>query len=309
MWHNSAQSALVVPSLNAGPSFNYFVAAINRLTLGTTFKILIDSGSTDSTIQMAINSDFTVHIIPPDEFNHGATRQLALSICPEAEIIIYMTQDAILSTPDSIKNLLAPFWEDERVGAVCGRQLPHADASPIAAHARLFNYPAVSSTKTKEDIPRFGIKAAFISNSFAAYRRTALLEVGGFPSDVIFGEDTYVATKMLQTGWKIAYAADATCYHSHNYSIKEELERYFDIGAFHSRENWFIESLGKPEGEGKRFVLSELRYLLEISPQHIPSACIRTLLKFIGYKLGQREKVLPLWLKRVLSMNKRYWQG
>ncbi len=187
-------------------------------------------------------------MISRSSFNHGRTRQLAADLCPEADIIIYMTQDAILASPDSVKNILTGF-NDEKVGAVCGRQLPYPDASPIAAHARLFNYPAVSSVKSKDDIKRIGIKAAFLSNSFAAYRRTALMDVGGFPSNIIFGEDTYVAARMLLAGWKVAYAAEATCYHSHNYRIVEEFRRYFDIGIFHSQEKWFISLLGKAEGE------------------------------------------------------------
>lgn len=299
--------ALIVPALNAGGGFKQFLAALRDQSFLPATLLLLDSESNDGTVAVAQEAGFIIATILRKDFNHGATRQLALTLCPDADIIIYMTQDAILTSPDSIKNILAPF-EDEKVGAVCGRQLPHTDASPIAAHARLFNYPSESSIKSKDDISRFGIKAAFISNSFAAYRRTALMEVGGFPSDVIFGEDTYVATKMLQAGWKIAYAAKATCYHSHNYSMTEEFERYFDIGVFHSREKWFIESLGKPEGEGKKFVVSELRYLLKHAPWLIPAACIRTALKFFGYKLGQREKALPLWLKRKMSMNKGYWK-
>lgn len=304
---NPFRTALVVPTLNAADVFNSFLSALHDQTYCPTVMYLLDSESNDCTINLAQTAGFLVDIIPRNEFNHGATRQRALALCPDAEIIIYMTQDAILASPESIRNILLPF-EDEKVGAVCGRQLPHADASPISSHARQFNYLDKSSVKTKEDIPRLGIKSAFLSNSFAAYRRTALMDVGGFPSDVIFGEDTFVAAKMLQAGWKLAYSAEAACYHSHNYQVMEEFRRYFDIGVFHSREKWFISSLGKPEGEGKKFVLSELRYLLKHSPWLIPSAIVRTGTKLVGYKLGQREVQIPLWLKRKLSMYKGYWK-
>lgn len=299
---------LVIPTLNASDSSNLFFNAFAKQSVQPEILLAIDSSSNDNTVDTFNNIGFQVYQIPRTSFNHGATRQLALSLCPDADIIIYMTQDAILASPDSIKNILAPF-DDKKVGAVCGRQLPHADASPIAAHARLFNYSAESSIKSQTDIPKLGIKAAFISNSFAAYRRTALMDVGGFPSDVIFGEDTFVVAKMLQADWKVAYSAEASCYHSHNYSIIEEFRRYFDIGVFHSREKWFIASLGKPEGEGKKFVISEMRYLLKHAPRLIPSAIIRTGLKLLGYKLGQREQDMPPWLKRKLSMNRGYWKN
>jgi len=297
---------LVCPTLNAGViANNIFMSLSNQSAIINTF-LIIDSSSDDNTLEIFTKNGFHVHQIHRKTFNHGVTRQLALTICPDADIIIYMTQDAFFASPDSIKNILAPF-NDLNVGAVCGRQLPHANASPIAAHARLFNYPAESSTKSEEDIRHIGIKAAFISNSFAAYRRTALMSVGGFPADVIFGEDTFVAARMLQTGWKVVYSAEAACYHSHNYSMVEEFQRYFDIGVFHSRETWYLSSLGKPEGEGKKFVLSEINYLAKRAPWLIPSAIVRTGLKLIGYTLGQKEHLMPLWIKRKLSMNKGYW--
>lgn len=298
--------ALIVPTLNAGYGFRQFLSELRGQCFLPDTLLLLDSESDDGTVAMAQEAGFIIETVQRKDFNHGATRQLALSFCPDANIIIYMTQDAILASPESIKNILAPF-EIEKVGAVCGRQLPHADASHVAAHARLFNYPTESSVKSIDDISRIGIKAAFISNSFAAYRRTALFNVGGFPSNAILSEDTHVVAKMLQNGWKLAYAADATCYHSHNYSIMEEFRRYFDIGVFHGRESWYLAMLGKAEGEGIKFIISEISYLFHHAPWQIPFAMGRTALKLFGYKLGQREKDMPLWLKRKLSMNKGYW--
>jgi len=98
------------------------------------------------------------------------------------------------------------------------------------------------------------------------------------------------------------------CYHSHNYSVIEEFRRYFDIGVFHSRESWFIQKMGKPEGEGKKFVISELRYLLKRAPWVVPSAAVRTGMKLVGYKMGIREQIMPSSLKLKLSMNKGYWR-
>jgi len=297
---------ITLVTYNGGDILSKCFDRIYANSVGPDSILVIDSSSSDGSFEHALSRGCTVKKIRKIDFNHGDTRQLALSICPVADIIIYMTQDSILASPDSVKNILTPF-KDEKVGAVCGRQLPYPDASPIAAHARLFNYPDVSSVKSNDDIKRIGIKAAFLSNSFAAYRRTALMDVGGFPSDIIFGEDTCVAARMLLAGWKVAYAAEASCYHSHNYSIAEEFRRYFDIGIFHSQEKWFIDLLGKAEGEGKKFVLSEFKYLLKKAPWLIPSAMLRTVLKLMGYRLGQMGHKLPSQIVKRLSMNKGYW--
>jgi rhamnosyltransferase len=193
------------------------------------------------------------------------------------------------------------------VGAAFGRQLPRPEAGPIEAHARRFNYPPESRIKTADDIPRLGLKTAFISNSFAAYRRSALEAVGGFPSRCIVSEDTYVAARMLIAGWKIAYCAEAQVYHSHGYTYRQDFQRYFDIGVFHAREPWVRNSFGGAEGEGWRYLHSELSYLAGTRPWQIPSALVRTIIKYSGFRAGLFEKSFPLWLKRRMSMQKAFW--
>ena len=299
--------ALCLPTLNAIPTLKTFSEALSTQSFYGFDCLAIDSASDDNTVALLKAAGFRVHSIPRTAFNHGATRQLAVELSPEADIIIYMTQDAILADSSSLQHLVDAF-ADPSVGAAYGRQLPATDATPIAAHARLFNYPAESYVRSAADIPDYGIKTSFLSNSFAAYRRSALMAVGGFPSSVILSEDTMVATKMLLNGWKVAYCAEATCYHSHNYTPFKEFQRYFDIGVFHAREAWYLQALGGAEGEGKRFVLSELRYLRQHAPALIPAALLRTAFKLFGYRLGRMERYLPRRVKRVLSMNRGFWE-
>ena len=301
------RASLCVPTLNAGALWPSWLEAWSA-QFATPRSLVIDSGSTDATRQLAVEAGLAVHTIPRGAFNHGRTRQMAADLLSGSEFVVFLTQDAILATPDAISRLLEAF-DDPTVGAVCGRQLPHADAGPIAAHARHFNYPETDSVRSVSDIPARGIKAAFLSNSFAAYRRSALMSVGGFPDDVIFGEDMCVAARMLLSGWKVAYRADAAVYHSHDYSMRQEFRRYFDIGVMHVREPWLLENFGRPEGEGARFVRSETAYLWKHAPQLLPSAWLRTLLKLAGYRLGRMESHLPLWLKRRLGMLRGYWNG
>jgi rhamnosyltransferase len=120
-------------------------------------------------------------------------------------------------------------------------------------------------------------------------------------------EDALVAGRMLMAEWKIAYVAKATALHSHPYGIADEFKRYFDTGVYHSRESWLLEQFGKASGEGKRFVLSELKALWPRHVHLIPVSVVRTLAKFVGYNLGLREAILPPKLKRKLSLHKRFW--
>lgn len=297
---------LCIPVLNPGPMTGELISALHCQTLKPARFLVIDSGSTDGFIEAFRSSGATVHVIRRSEFNHGKTRQLAVQMFPDAEIIIFLTQDAILADSKSLEKLVEAF-NNPRVGAVYGRQLPRPSADAIEAHARLFNYPGSGLTKTGSDIPRLGIKAAFISNSFAAYRRTALIQVGGFPSRTILGEDMYVAAKMLLSNWNVTYCAEATAFHSHDYSFKEEFKRYFDTGVFHGQEPWIRERFGNTGSEGLKFLISELRYLWQHQPVLIASAILRTIFKYVGFQIGLHERHLPLWLKYRLSMHKHFW--
>lgn len=270
--------------------------------------VIVDSGSNDGTQEIARKRADRFTLIAPAEFNHGGTRQLMVDKNPEYDIYIYLTQDACLVDNDAIQRILEPF-ADSDVAAVCGRQLPHLDATPLAQHARTFSYPGSVEVKTLADVPRLGIKVAFMSNSFAAYRKEALKAVGGFPVHVIFAEDMYVAAKILLAGWKVAYAGNALCRHSHNYSIIEEFRRYFDMGVFHARESWIRENFGGAGGEGMRYVKSELQFL-GFKRLHLwPTALVRNAVKLAAYKAGRQEVKLPIGIKRKLGMHRRYWDS
>lgn len=220
---------------------------------------------------------------------------------------MFLTQDAIPADEHAIERLVAAF-DDPKVGVAYGRQLPQEDASLFAAHARAFNYPAESRVVTYDDRRRYGMKTAFCSNSFAAYRRTAMEAVGGFPTHTILSEDMYVTARMLQASWKSAYVADAKVYHSHNYTVLQEFHRYFDIGVFHHRERWIREAFGQAEGEGGRFVLDEVRLLMKKAPWLLPEMVVRDGMKWMGYRLGIAEDGLPRWLVRRAAMNRAFYR-
>src|SRR5579859_1215016 len=117
---------------------------------------------------------------------------MAAEMLPDSDLLLYMTQDAILADATSISKLVAAL-DDPSIAAAYGRQLPRRGAGEIESHARHFNYPPASNIRGLASREQLGIKAIFISNSFAVYRRSDLMKIGGFPRDPIFGEDTLTA--------------------------------------------------------------------------------------------------------------------
>ena len=305
---NRKSISIIIPTYNAEKYMSRLLLSLNIQTIENKEILVIDSSSKDNTVQIAEALGANVIVIPKEEFDHGTTRTAAARKA-KGDIFVFMTQDALPFDKYSIENLIKPFFENKKVGVVYGRQLPHKNARPFAAHLRLFNYPSNSHLYSIKDKEQHGLKTCFCSNSFAAYRKSALEEIGWFKNGLIVGEDSYATARMLMKNYLIAYASDAKVYHSHNYTVKQEFERYFDVGVFHSREKWLIEEFGKASGEGIKYILSEANFLLNKRYYYLAHEFfIRNSMKFIGYKLGLKHKKLPIWLVKKLSMHKNWWE-
>lgn len=299
--------ALLVPTCNPGPSWAGFLQALAAQTLQPDRVVFLDSESSDGSPDLSRAAGYPVWPVRQRDFNHGGTRQLGVdTFARDMDMVVFMTQDALLASPDALAQLLQGFAAPE-VAAVWGRQLPGPLATAVAAHARLFNYPASSRTVRLQDRERFGLKTCFLSNSFAAYRVSCLQSVGGFSAALILGEDMHLAARLLQAGYAVRYQAEACVYHFHNYTWGQDLARSFDTGVFHASQPWLLEVFGAATGEGLRFVRSELRHLWRHAPARMADALVRTALKLAGYHLGRRYRSLPSAVRRLLSMHKGYW--
>lgn len=281
--------AIVIPTCNAGREFVRLLAEIAQQSLPIAYKLVIDSSSTDGTVEAARKYGWQVRCIPRAEFSHGGTRQMAVELLPkDIEIVVFLTQDVRLPDRYSLEKLLGAFVDDReaQVAAAYGRQVPHEGASIYAAVDREFNYPAVSRTKSMADSRELGIKTTFLSDSFAAYRVQDLLKIGGFPK-INICEDMYVAGRLLLAGKRIAYVAEAIARHSHEPKLKDMWCRYREMGRFQKENPWIGESFGRAGGEGRKLVRYQLgRVYQEKGIAGVMKILVFDIVKFTAYKLG-----------------------
>ncbi len=278
--------SVIIPTLNAGASLGGLLTALQAQSV-VSEVVIIDSASSDDTLRIAQAYGARIVRIERSDFNHGGTRTKGGEVADGA-ILVYLTQDALPMGAQAVETLVAPFTGDDQIGATYGRQLAGPGASPFAAHLRAFNYPSQARVKSLEDRTCLGLKAAFLSNSFAAYRRSALETVGWFKEGLMMGEDVHVGARLLLAGYRIAYVAQARVCHAHDYTFVQEFRRYMQIGAFHQAEAWMLRMFGIAEGEGLRYVQSELQYLSRQRQYHlIPLSLVRNALKYIGYRWGR----------------------
>ena len=241
------------------------------------------------------------------EFDHGGTRRAAAKLS-DADIMVFMTQDALPADRDLIRNLIRPLQENPQVGAAYARQLAKADCAYLEKYTRSFNYPSQSSVKWEKDTGIYGIKTYFCSNVCAAYKRQIYDEVGGFVPKAIFNEDMIYAGTMAKKGYGIAYAADAQVIHSHNYSCRQQFHRNFDLGVSQAEHPEIFEGVPS-EGEGLRLVKKSLVYLIKTGHVWlVPKLIGQSGFKYMGYFLGKRYKKLPESVILFCTMNREYWK-
>ncbi|KAB7668455.1 glycosyltransferase family 2 protein [Bacillus sp. B1-b2] len=296
--------SVLIPTYNAGTDIIDLLRAIYNQKLKQQNElevIIIDSSSTDHTVE-TVKTKFPktkVIVIPNKEFDHGGTRN-ALYTLSTGELLLYMTQDAIPADEYLIENLISSF-EDEKVMISFARQLPKSDAAPLEVFARNFNYPSVSILKSKEKIKELGIKTFFNSNVCSMYRRSLFTKFKGFREKIILNEDMILASEAILNDYYVYYNAEAKVYHSHNYNLKQQSKRYFDIGmAFQETEH--LLSMASNEKEGIKMVFNQIKYLYKNKKiSLIPYSIVESGIKFISYNLGKRHTIFPHHIKQKLS--------
>lgn len=245
--------------------------------------------------------------IKKSEFDHGGTRNMGAKMS-RADIIFFMTQDAIPANENLVEEIVKPF-SDEKVATVYGRQMADRKQDFLEAFTRTFNYPRESQLKSKDDLERLGIKTFFCSNVCAAYKREVYEQLGGFPLKTIFNEDMIFASKLILAGYSIFYNADAKVWHWHHYTGMQQLRRNFDLAVSQIQYGGLFLKV-KSESEGIRLVKETIAYLFRAGRFYlIPYVIYTSGCKYIGYRLGKKYDKLPMQAVRWLSMNRHYWDN
>ena len=133
--------SVIIPVRNGGEDLRRCLDAIRSQRVDDEVEIVVvDSSSTDGSAELARHYGARVEVIPVEEFNHGATRNLGAELA-SGETLVFTSQDAAALGDDWLTKLVAPLGE-ERVAGVYGRQLPNPEASPPERYFLDFLYGA-----------------------------------------------------------------------------------------------------------------------------------------------------------------------
>lgn len=278
---------------------------INQIILMNTEQKYWDRLFYGTTLERQVHN-ITVKHLSKREFDHGRTRNQGVKLS-KADVFVMMTQDAIPADEYLIERLLSRLRQ-EKAAAAYARQLPTKESGEIERYTRAFNYPAKSCVKTREDLPKLGIKTFFCSNVCAAYDRETFDRLGGFVNHTIFNEDMLYAAKAVEAGCRIAYAADACVYHSHDYTHRQQFHRNFDLGVSQA-EHPEVFAKYPSESEGIRMVKGLVAYLRKNGMRNkIPHVIIQSAFKYAGYLCGKQYRRLPRRFVVAMASNKEYFR-
>lgn len=251
--------------------------------------------------------DIKIVRVEKKDYDHGGTRNLAVSKYSDAEFFLCMTQDAVPADALLIEKLLQCFKE-EGVGAAYAKQMASENASFTERFLRLHNYPAESYRKTKADKEHLGIKTYMISNACAMYRRSRYDELGGFVTDTIFNEDMIFGASLIEAGDTICYCAKARVYHTHNYGLTAQFKRSFDM-AVSQRDYRSVFRKVSSEKEGIRYVKEATEYC--ISQRRFGDLLLflmDSIARYGGFFLGKHYKSLPEKIVLGCTLQPAYWE-
>jgi glycosyltransferase involved in cell wall biosynthesis len=206
--------SVIIRCLNEERHLARLLKALECQTLRPSQIIVVDSGSTDTTVQIAHSLGAQVVHINPWEFSFGRSLNSGARVAG-GEILVIASAHSYPVSESWLESLLRPF-KDPNVALVYGGQ--RGDHRSKFSETQLFKqwFPSESSENQSH---------SFCNNANAAVRRSVWLTMP-YDEQVPALEDIHWAKRALERGFRIVYQADAAIVHVHQESYVKVYRRY-----------------------------------------------------------------------------------
>jgi rhamnosyltransferase len=233
------QVSVAILTRNAGSRLAPLLDSVRNQALSSTPEVLVvDSGSSDATLEIAGRSGAVIHSIEPDSFNHGATRNLAVNLSA-GDLIAFLSQDALPVDDLWLASLVAEFANPRVVGAY-SRVIPQPDATPLVERSTRNDLVHSDSRHLQQidDVDAWGRAtpwaqriACHFNNVASCVRRSAVLQ-RPFP-ELSFGEDLAWGKVVMEDGGALVYEPRSAVIHSHSSGLWRDFRRHRDDARLH----------------------------------------------------------------------------
>ncbi len=221
--------SVCLPTRNAGQRVGRALEAWRNQQVGDEIElVVVDSASSDDTVECCRGLGAHVVSIPPECFNHGETRNRMAQLA-HGDVLVFSVQDAVPADEHVLRELIEPLQQQPELAGVCGRQVAASDADFVGRWeatqlGKKFGLERRCKrlTSWKEflswDFPRRFESVSF-DNVCSAIRRRAWEEQPF--SRIDFGED------LDWRGGALLFNPAARVFHSHSRPPLAWLQRYF----------------------------------------------------------------------------------
>ena len=315
---------VAIPVLNGARYLDEVLDAVRAQDVDREVEILIvDSGSTDGSLEIARRHGAVVHEIDASEFSHGGTRNRMMAMA-RGEHVAFLTQDATPADERWLGALLEGFEQADDVAAVFGPHEARPDASHMIKSEMERHFASWGDGGRAIDVQRLdrspeGLAAyrdfpgqlTFLSDVNCAVARWAWERVPY--REVPYAEDQLLGRELIEAGFAKVFHPEARVLHSHDYPPLAFFRRYFD--EFRSLR----EVLGFRQAWGPRRTVNDVRGLVGADKRWLQAqgvsggGLVAPLLvsgrhhagRMAGSIIGTRADRLPAALRRVLSLEGR----
>ena len=176
--------------------------------------IVVDSGSTDETLDIARKEGARIVSIPKEEFSFGRSLNVGCEAA-QGDTLVFISGHCVPASDRWLHELVQPIY-DGRVSLAYGRQLPGNENKFSEGQLFLKFYPEDSQ------LPQDGF---FCNNANAAIGKAIWTDYR-FDEELTGLEDMELGQRLVEDGMKIGYVAEAPVYHHHSETWRQIKGRY-----------------------------------------------------------------------------------
>jgi len=215
---------VIIRSFNEAEYIEDTLQAVSRQAYEEFELILVDSGSTDGTLDIAEEYVDEIRLVDPRNFTFGYSLNVGCDASSEAHLV-FLSAHAI-PTDDEWLGTLVDNLRDEEVAMTYSKQTGKGPTklSEDRLFARLF-----PNERKRQQPPEF-----FANNASSAIKRS-LWEKHNFDESLTGHEDIEWAKHFMEQGYTVVYEPDACIYHIHD-ETWDQVYRRFEREAIADRE-------------------------------------------------------------------------
>ena len=227
--------SVVIPTKNGGEDFRRVLATIaNQKGFRKVETIVVDSGSTDKTVELAEQFGAKIIKILPEEFSHSYARNLGASYA-SGEYLLFTVQDALPPSDSWLYELFSVIKSNDVVAVSCA-EFPWESADlfyraitwnhyrflEVDREDRIMRYAGSEDHVTLRKNGQLSDLACLISKDvFTKYK---------YKTD--YGEDLDLGLRLIKDGYEIAFLGSTRIIHSHNRPAFYYLKRGYVENVF-----------------------------------------------------------------------------